>query len=40
MATEHDIVRRGYLNVVRNPKDGVVSRSGESEDGLMFQGLI
>lgn len=22
--TEHDIVRRGYLNVVRNPKDGVL----------------
>ncbi len=22
---DNDIVRRGYLNMVRNPKDGVVS---------------
>ena len=25
--TDNSIVRRGYLNVVRNPKDGMVSES-------------
>lgn len=28
LSLDNDIVRRGYLNVVRNPKDGVVGYGG------------
>ena len=33
--TDNDIARRGYMNVVRNPRDGVVS----TYQYLVFHGL-